>query len=365
VPQTEAAETGPLIEPAVPEPQTETAPLEPEPETGPEAVAPEPAAPAQVIVDVPEPAKETRKAEPVTAGEAPPSVAEIDEKPVVNWTDAPNPDIAAKYNMLHRPAYVLKGGQRVVADRGDPENKKDANGWLTGTGVSQYPYFGTTEADMGAIGGVGMRMYYFVIKSLAILFLVFGCMSIPAITAYGKGTMYDSPSAARYADVLGCRQSLGALQFAGREVEDGTAGDLWIASFTNMGVALVLIGFTLWVNKAMREINDEVDADTITMSDYTVCVMPLHDKEWTAFQVSASNTKTKQKQALVDAVEKALESQISGSQIAEINKKEAIWVAWNESDQIHLWTKKSDLLMQLESSLNTGVEVKGVQLHPM
>ena len=58
------------------------------------------------------------------------------------------------------------------------------------------------------------------------------------------------------------------------------------------------------------------------MGDYTVMVSPT--EQWTFY---ASVNKKTQKQLIAD-VEEALEREISGSQIAEINGEPCIWVAW-------------------------------------
>jgi hypothetical protein len=148
------------------------------------------------------------------------------EKAVVDWVSAPDPSIAARYNLLRRPAWINPSGEetgccmckdpkeRVPVDRGTLPT--DEKGWLETGGAVEYPLLATTDDDLGAIGGVGMRLYYYVLRSLAMLFLLFGLVSIPALRAYDRGDMYSHPAASRFADVMGAKQVRRYTNRAGR-----------------------------------------------------------------------------------------------------------------------------------------------------
>ena len=106
------------------------------------------------------------------------NVAEEDEQPVIDWSSEPDQQIADTYAQLYRPSCRKVGAAtesgRAVVDRAHCE--VDAKGWMVGEGVEKYPLFSTTDNDLAAIGGVGMRQYYLILKSLAALFLFCGCV---------------------------------------------------------------------------------------------------------------------------------------------------------------------------------------------
>eukprot|EP01043_Picozoa_sp_COSAG02_P074200 COSAG02_NODE_14754_length_1239_cov_1.644737_1_plen_335_part_10 len=187
-------------------------------------------------------------------------VVNKDEMPVVELLDerdqetTPSKTIAEGYRTLYLPAYTMDGqsktGLRVPCDRGYAE--VDANGWLTTEGVELYPLIGTTMADLGAIGGVGMRQYYFILKMLTLLFLFLGMVSAPAMFLYGQGGMYNHPAAARFSEVLGSKWSKGNVIASEDELSSGRVGELWLGSITNAVAALTTIFFTLWMGKKMN-----------------------------------------------------------------------------------------------------------------
>lgn len=131
----------------------------------------------------------------------------------------------------------------------------------------------------------------------------------------------------------------------------GRSGVLWLSSFTNVVVSVVMTLFTLWIGKHMLSVSDTVDLESCSMADYTVELKPANDEEWSEFRVGGTKTRAKQKVALQQRVKKSLESAIPGSKLAEIGGEPAIWVAWDEETSITLWSEKRALLLQLEAAL--------------
>ena len=79
---------------------------------------------------------------------------ERDELVVVDWTSAPDTDLAKNYRFLSRPCWANKRGDRAPFDRADAD--VDKRGWIAKQdGVYPYPLIGSSGAEMGAIGGVG------------------------------------------------------------------------------------------------------------------------------------------------------------------------------------------------------------------
>lgn len=288
-----------------------------------------------------------------------------DEMPVVvllderDQTATPSTEIAQAYRTLYLPAYTEDDGNegaRVPCDRG--YCKVDESGWLTTVGVLPYPLFETSMHDLGAIGGVGMRQYYFILKALTLLFLFLGTVSVPAMVMYGKGEMYNHPAAARFSEVLGAQWSKGNIVASEDELSSGTVGELWLGSITNAVVALATIFFTLWMGKKMNGIVEEVDSTTITMRDYTVRLMPTagcwRSTAWADYQVTDERTKDEMEAKLKHEIEETVKSEFGP--VAAIGDKPTIWIGWDEREHIDYWVQKTQLLTQLEAALQARLD---------
>jgi hypothetical protein len=121
-----------------------------------------------------------------------------------------------------------------------------------------------------------------------------------------------------------------------------------------------MIVYTLRAGRNMNAIAEEVDRETITMSDYTIRIKPKFSgcsslsRQWSEYKVAGTRTKEAQTARLQKDLQEALESKISGSHVAEIAGKPAIWIAWDEDEQIELWRKQKVLLLQLEAALKAS-----------
>jgi hypothetical protein len=309
-----------------------------------------------------------------------PAVDEQDEKGVIDWLSEPSLAIAQDFRQLHRPAFMVsETSHRMPASRS--LCKLDAAGrWPTTSGVQPYSVWavGTTgSADLAAIGGVGMRQYYLVLKALSLLCLTFWVISLPALAVYSNSDLYEHPSAQRFQAALGVRLTLGNLQTSDADADAGRAGALWVASITNAVVCLGGSFFALWCGKYMGAVARDCDAHTVTMADYSVQITPVGRGAWTKFRVGSGATKEQQAAQLTDEVCKALAERLGQSQqqkdsaatssggggggsggggqqlIAVIGGRPAVWIAWNEAVLIELWRQKSRLLFDLEAALRT------------
>ena len=93
---------------------------------------------------------------------------------------------------------------------------------------------------------------------------------------------------------------------------------LWLSSFTNVLVSIVLTLFTLWIGKHMKSASTAVDLESVTMADYTVEIKPAKEETWEDFRVGGKLTRETQKLALQKCVKETLEGAIPGSAIAQI-----------------------------------------------
>lgn len=299
------------------------------------------------------------------------TLVERDEKPVVDWLAAPEASIAVRLRQLFRPAFVTNSRTRDKVPLDRSQCALDAAGkWPTlemesseFSSVKEYTLKDTRANDLGAIGGVGMRQYYFVLQALSWLFLACGLASLPALVVYSTGDMYAHPSAQRFADAIGVKLTLGNVHASEADTDAGRVGALWLAALTNAAVCVGGVVFTLWCGKRMNAVEHEIDAGTVTMSDYTVQIFPRKSAKWTAFQVDANHhesTKEARGSELVAEITQALTAGLrpnstggSGEPplVAEIGGKPAVYIGWDEAGMIRLWRKKTELLVDLEAAL--------------
>ena len=137
-------------------------------------------------------------------------------------------EIARRYRLLHQAAYV------ITAENSDREERqpvqralqpKDENGWLRTDGVRKYSVCDTGPEDLGQIGGAGLRVYFLLLKSLSLVLLACGVMSVPAMVSYSTQEMYDLPEAELHSRlVVPARLGLGNIRVSDAVIDAGESG---------------------------------------------------------------------------------------------------------------------------------------------
>ena len=352
-------------------------------------------------------------------------VAERDEKPVVDWWTEPDLRVAETVALLSRPVWVPDPAdttQRMPFDRTDAE--LDGCGFPTGharAGVkpAEYPLRETTLEDLGRIGGMGLRMYFTVLRGLAILFAVLAFCSIPALIATGTGEMfavYDLqayacagaectaaeccvsstgataavPSRPETANSSDCsaaargtctvslcaatdefvatlstsgftKLTLGNICAPEVDVDGGSVAPLWWITVFAVITSVGLVALVVLASSHMRSIKQSTDAAMVSMSDYTVKLLPGHDwHDYTKIETGAADVVKGSKgiKELSDDVEGALERAIPGSKVAEIDGKPMVVIAWNEDENIKQWRAKMTALRDLEDAIATAYRTR-------
>lgn len=264
---------------------------------------------------------------------------------------------------LHFAGGELETPDRVVFD--PKEAKTDAEGWpMLLAKDNQKPesfafkfFDDQLINDMGQIGGVGLRLYFYLLQFLVKAFVVMAILATPSVIIAYKGTMYTHDEATHYKSTM-AQTTLGNVAASDEELDASTffGHSLWTLSLLEACGSLYLLYMVLRAHHEMKEIVDKVDEATVTMSDYTVMVQPKVDGGWTKY---ASKKKAKEADLLRD-VEKALQGADEGAEIAELKDedklKKCIWVAWNDKERISLWTAKRAKLLKLEAALKTKDE---------
>jgi hypothetical protein len=123
--------------------------------------------------------------------------------------------------LSERPIEVrFKGGatdKRLIFDKADAV--LDEKGWQTALSKSgqtpqEYPCASLDIDEMGTIGGVGLRLYFFLLKFLTTCFFVMAVITTPSIVIiYSEFEMYGHTEAARYRTQLS-QTTLGNVKMA-------------------------------------------------------------------------------------------------------------------------------------------------------
>ena len=106
--------------------------------------------------------------------------------------------------LLSRPVCLPDPADETVRLPFDRANAElDERGYPTGRSLggavpTEYPLRETTMEDLGRIGGVGLRMYFTVIRGLAYVFAFLALCSIPVLISNGTGSMFDVFDARMY-----------------------------------------------------------------------------------------------------------------------------------------------------------------------
>ena len=271
-----------------------------------------------------------------------------------------------------RPNVVyFEGGtsnKEIVFDRADA--KLDKDGWPLATAKNgqtpqQYAFSvfdksrfnpnGMDMDQMGNIGGVGLRLYFYLLDFLMKAFFVMAVLTTPSvIIAYGD-TMYEHNEAGRYKSAL-AMTTLGNIATTDADLDAGGffGHNLWTISFIEACGSIFMLYMVLVAHRQMTALEEKVDKEAVTMADYTVMIQPQVDLGWKTNYASAK--KSKRDQLILD-VEKALEKAAgAGGDLAEIQdefkvKQKCIWIAWDDDENIKLWQAKRAKLIELEAAL--------------
>ena len=251
-----------------------------------------------------------------------------------------------------RPVFLeFAGGRmetpkRIVFDRADA--KLDDKGWPTevatnGQQPKPYPCCGLDADELGMIGGVGMRLYFYLLSFLCCIFVLMAAVTTPSVLMMKDDNMYNHSEAARYRTVL-AETTLGNVKAPIEELQSSgrLSHKLWKISAAEAIGSLAMLWMVLRASKQMARLVEKVDQASVTMSDYTVRVEPR--KPWKSYQSVGKNKNLQ----LISDLKSALETT---GQLAEINDEPCIWVAWNDRKNIALWNRKRDALIKLEAAL--------------
>jgi hypothetical protein len=292
---------------------------------------------------------------------------ERDEKPVVDWWSEPRREVAEVSRLYARPTFLMAPDEetagaatkRVPFDRADAA--LDDAGWPTaqtkrGETPSAYPCLCVSTPctgkamdvdEMGTIGGTGLRLYFFLLSFLYTAFFVMAVLTTPSVILNKEDTMYNHPEAARYSSGM-AETTLGnvAMDTTTLQSDKMFGHKLWTISTLEACGSLIMLAMVLRASGQMNKIVEKVDRSGCTMGDYTVMVQPAG--EWSFY----AGVGKKKQQQLIEDVEETLERTIKDSQIAEIGGEPCIWIAWDDDENIELWTQKRAALQQLEGALN-------------
>eukprot|EP01046_Picozoa_sp_COSAG06_P010237 COSAG06_NODE_555_length_14353_cov_3.329311_5_plen_1164_part_00 len=245
--------------------------------------------------------------------------------------------------------------KRLIFDKADAA--LDEKGWQTdktknGQTPQEYPCMQLDIEEMGTIGGVGLRLYFYLLSFLYTCFAVMAVLTTPSIIiTYSEFDMYEHAEAVRYKTGL-ARTTLGNIN---TPVEELRAADepigshsLWTISSIEALGSLFMLCMVLRAGHRMSQLVESVDKSAVTMADYTVMLQPIGVwKEYSALN------KNKRDQ-LVQDVEDALEQAVPNAQLAQIDGETCIWIGWDDDENISLWNDKKAHLLKLEAALRAA-----------
>jgi hypothetical protein len=121
----------------------------------------------------------------------------------------------------------------------------------------------------------GLRLYFFVLKFLAALFFCLGFITLPAVTSFAAGRMYEDSSAERFRSSMG-GLTIGNVYANYSDIARAKSSALFVASETDALATLASVIAILWLGTAMKRIVRDTDRENASMRDYTVQISPVH-----------------------------------------------------------------------------------------
>lgn len=137
----------------------------------------------------------------------------------------------------------------------------------------RYPLCSTTDVELGSLG-VGLRLYFFVLKFLAALFFVLGFITLPAITSFAAEHLYEHSSAVRFRSPM-ADLTLGNVYANYSRIEQAKSSTLFVAAETDALATLVSVIAILWLGSGIKAIALRTDQENATMQDYTIQLSPV------------------------------------------------------------------------------------------
>ena len=275
-----------------------------------------------------------------------------------------------------------------VFDKADA--KKDKNGWATNKTINDdrlkgqvptlYEVWNTTEAEIGAFGGPGMRLYFFVLRRLATLFCIMSLINIPSLVTFLNGDVYDESPLSPFGVTL-AMTTLGNVDDTTEDIDDGKGSKIWWVACMSSLSSMVLLWMIVKMGHKMRVIIEESDHNAISMADYTVMISPVSGKqkkltdskswlEYSSKKESASTLGGAMRATVEADIRTSIENSIAqglaeGTTNVEVvanigvdsvgRPKPAIWTCWDEEENIRNWRVKYNLFYQLELAMARAV----------
>ena len=134
-----------------------------------------------------------------------------------------------------------------------------------------------------------------------------------------------------------------------QEIELGGSPTLLLQSLCVCAYTMIFVVVLIYMKCTEAAIARESDESIISMSDYSVVVWPDTPWELNALDHAHDGGMKHHEEELIDEVHAWLSHEVG--EVAMIDKKPCIVVAYDEDENIQLWRKKTALLQQLEIAL--------------
>ena len=142
--------------------------------------------------------------------------------------------------------------------------------------LTQYSTWGTPLAEMGVVGGAGLRLYFTLLLLLAFTFLALGLGSIPTLYVNSLGHNYDTTptftSVFFTGDVI--QYTFGNRNVTIEDLDAGNVRELWVAVVLDVLLTAGLAALVIKMHSAKASFLRASDDAMISMGDYSVFVQP-------------------------------------------------------------------------------------------
>eukprot|EP01051_Picozoa_sp_SAG22_P001640 SAG22_NODE_67_length_22882_cov_25.671553_2_plen_1223_part_00 len=211
-----------------------------------------------------------------------------------------------------------------------------------------YPIWSTTIDEMGAIGGVGLQLYFGILQGFCMMFGLLGLLSLPSLLVNVlSGLEADGPPVDPLVMLtIGTANStLPLLSLDGEQC-------LWLRTLTDALVSVVTIFVIRRLHDMKTAMLEQHDATTVEVGDYSVRLQPKKQFAWTIRRDQEQQFKADVLAALEERgmpVHRVTVEQ-AGEGPATVEKA-AIVLATDSSEELGLKQEKMALLLELEIAL--------------
>jgi hypothetical protein len=245
-----------------------------------------------------------------------------------------------------------------------------------------YSLWASGGDDFDDIGGIGLRLYFDILKSMGCFFGITALASVASVVSNYMGSkmpehhgMYALADAMRFRSQV-ASTTLGNIYANETSVKAGTVKQLWVNSVTECIITLGMVVAIFFLARRKKKTTKIADDSLISMSDYTLYIRPFKpgcvgleplpfgrchwqwpdDSRHGSWVLPDGQSPSGFARALAHFIEDRIDAtvQIAATITEDGRPAKQMWCVLDEAENIQLWQEETKQLYLLEKNLQAA-----------